>query len=111
MMLAVCVSRCYIATHFPHQVIFWSCCRYVNLLEGIKCLPYPQGWGSTVIFSYIHRLGSFLGVQNFDFFMGGGGGQKIEYFGGYDEIVYIIGESRKTGPFWGIISIHFRAFS
>ena len=26
-----------------------------------------QGGGGTLIFSYIHRLGSFLGVQNFEF--------------------------------------------
>ena len=51
-------------------------------------------WGysdiSLLIFSYIHRLGSFLGVQNFEshyffffFFLGGGGGvQKNEHFFG-----------------------------
>ena len=27
----------------------------------------PGGWGGTLIFSYIHRLGSFFGVQNFEF--------------------------------------------
>ena len=46
--------------------------------------------GGTLIFSYIRRLGSFLGVQNFEFhyFLGF---QKNEYFLGYEEFVDIFG--------------------
>ena len=48
------------------------------------------GGGGTLIFSYIRRLGSFFGVQKFEFqyfiffffFFGGGGGvRKIFFFG------------------------------
>ena len=56
--------------------------------------------GSTRIFSYIHRLGPFFGVPNFEFqyffffffFWGGGGGgvQKNDYFLGYEDFVDII---------------------
>ena len=36
------------------------------------------GGGGTLIFSYIHRLGSFFGVRNLFifFFFGGGGGSS-----------------------------------
>ena len=60
----------------------------------------PRAQRGTLIISYIHRLGSFLGVQNFElhlfiifffFFFGGGGGQKNEYFWGYEDFVDIFG--------------------
>ena len=37
--------------------------------------------GGTLIFSYIHRLGSFLGVQNFEF----------QYFWGVSDSEYFLG--------------------
>ena len=46
----------------------------------------PKGGGGTLIFSYISRLGSFFGAQNFEFqFLGGF--QKNEYFFGYEDFV------------------------
>ena len=44
------------------------------------------GGGFTLIFSYIRRLGSFLGVQNFEFryffyFFWGGGSEKQIFLG------------------------------
>ena len=51
-------------------------------------LLYPRG--GTLIFSYIRRLGSFLGVQNFEFqYFFGGGFQKNEYFLGGMKILWI----------------------
>ena len=49
------------------------------------------GGGGTLIFSYIRRLGPFLGfkILNFDIF---GGFQKNSYFWGYEDFVNI---------FWG----------
>ena len=40
------------------------------------------GGGGTLIFSYINRLRSFLGVKNFEshYFGGGGGFRKINIF-------------------------------
>ena len=38
--------------------------------------------GGTPIFSYIRRLGSFFGVQNFEFQYLGGGGVQNSFFGG-----------------------------
>ena len=53
------------------------------------------------IFSYIHRLGSFLGVQNFEFhFFGGGGGagfRKMNIFGLLRFCVYFLGVITKLG--------------
>ena len=49
---------------------------------------FPGG-GGTLIFSYIRRLGSFFGVQNFEFqyFWGF---QKNEYFLGHEDLVDIL---------------------
>ena len=49
------------------------------------------GGGGTLIFSYIHRLGSLFGfkIWNFNIF---GGFQKNKYFLGYEDFVDI---------FWG----------
>ena len=53
---------------------------------------YAQGGGGgTLIFSYKGTLGSFWGVQNFEF-QYFGGFQKYEYFLGYEDFVDI---------FWG----------
>ena len=60
--------------------------------------PGPRGvggvGGGTPIFSYIRRLGSFFGVQNFEFqyFAGGGGGGSEFFFlgGGCMKILWII---------------------
>ena len=50
--------------------------------------------GGTLIFSYIRRLASFFGGQNFEFqyfFFWGGGVQKNKYFWGSDNFVEILG--------------------
>ena len=63
--------------------------------------------GGTLIFSYIRRLGSFFGVQNFEckYFLGIF--RKKLYFGGYEDFVYIFGGSSQN---WTIFSGHFYAF-
>ena len=66
--------------------------------------------GSTLIFSYIHRLGHFLGFKFFEFqyFWGF---QENEYFGGI-KILWIFNEGhRKIRLYLGVISVHFRVFS
>ena len=60
------------------------------------------GGGDTLIFSYIRRLGSFLGVQNFEFqyfweF------PKKKYFLGYEDVDFFGGSSQN----WTIFSGHF----
>ena len=61
--------------------------KWLNHSVGLqtKC-PGGGGGGEVVlcslIFSYICRLGSFFGVQNFEF-------QKNEYFWGYEDFVDI----------------------
>ena len=54
----------------------------------------PGGMGGTLIFSYIRRLGSFLGVQNFEF----------QYFWGFSERFIFWGVLRFCGYFWGVIT-------
>ena len=46
---------------------------------GKQCRPHGVG-GGNLIFSYIRRLGSFLGVQHFDFQYYFFGFQKNKYF-------------------------------
>ena len=54
------------------------------------------GGGGTLIFSYIRRLGPFLGLKilNFNifllsFFLGGGGFRKMNIFWGYEEYIFL----------------------
>ena len=69
------------------------------------------GGGGTPIFSYIRRLGSFFGVQNFEFqyFFLGGGGVRILFFRGgvYEDFV-----DNFCGVItnWTIFSGYFNAF-
>ena len=56
---------------------------------GLKGLSTPGGGGDGIlIFSYKCRLGSFFGVQNFEF----------QYFWGFQKNIY----------FWGYEDMHFR---
>ena len=52
------------------------------------------GGGGTLIFSYIRRLGSFLGVQNF----------KFQYFLVFSEKIIFLGDSRFCEYFLGVIT-------
>ena len=47
-----------------------------------------------MIFSYIRRLWSFFGVQNFEF----------HYFGGFSEKEYFLGYEDFVDIFWGVIT-------
>ena len=79
----------------------FSCCHSlvdkVCNLYGSTC---PRGGGGggggggTPIFSYIRRLGSFLGVQNFEF----------QYFGGFSEKKNILGGMKLLWIFFGVIT-------
>ena len=65
--------------------------------------------GGIMLFSYIRRLVSFFGVQNFEFqyFWGF---SKNEYFLGYEDFVDIFWGHYKIGLYLGVISMHFRVF-
>ena len=62
--------------------------------------------GGTLIFSYIRRLGSFLGVQNLEiqYFWGF---QKNEYYLGYEDFIDILLGSSQN---WTIFRGYFYAF-
>ena len=62
--------------------------------------------GGTLIFSYIHRLGSLLGFKILNFIIFGGF-QKNEYFWGYEDFVDIFGGSSQN---WTKFRGHFYAF-
>ena len=52
-------------------------------MTPVRLEPGPRGLGGgTPIFSYIRRLGSFLGFEilNFNIFWGGGGGFQNSFF-------------------------------
>ena len=69
---------------------------------------HPRGWG-TLKFSYIRRLGSFLGfkILYFNIF---GGFQKNEYFWGYKDLVDIFLGHHTIGLYLSIISTHLGSF-
>ena len=67
-----------------------------------------KGRGGTLIFSYIHRLGSFLGfkILNLTIWEGGGGFRK-NIFWGYEVFVDIFGGSSQN---WTIFRGYFYVF-
>ena len=69
-----------------------------------------RGGGGTLIFSYIRRLGSFLGVQNFEF-QYFGGFRKINIFWGMKILWIFLGVHHKIGQYLGVFSMHFRVES
>ena len=78
-------------------------------MGGGRVLPQ----GSTLIFSYIRRLGSFFLVKNFEFQYFLGFSEKMIFWG--MKILWIFfflgGGHHKIGLYLGIISLHFRVFS
>ena len=74
------------------------------------CVCGGGGGGGTLIFSYMRRLGSFFGVQNFRFNIFGGF-RKNEYFWGYEAFKDIFWGHHKIGLYLGVLSMHYRVFS
>ena len=70
-----------------------------------------MGGGGTLIFSYIHRLGSFLGFKILNLTIGGGGGGQKKYFFGMKILWIFFGGHHKIGLYSGVISMYFMAFS
>ena len=83
---------------------------FTSVLAPESGHPTPRGVGGTLIFSYIRRLGSFLGLKILNFNISGGF-QKNEYVFGCDDFVDIVRGFQKSGLYLGVISIHFRVFS
>ena len=71
--------------------------------------------GGTLIFLYMRRLGSLLGVQNFEFNVFGGFQKNDFFFGGGGGVMKILwicfGGHHKIGLYLGDISMHFSVFS
>ena len=61
--------------------------------------------------AHIHRLGSFLGVQNFEFQYFLGFFRKNEFLGGMKILWIFFWGHHKIGLYLGVISMHFRVFS
>ena len=75
-------------------------------------MSQPRGrGGGTLIFSYIRRLGSLFGVQNFENFNIFWGFQKNKYFLGYEDFADVFSGHHKIGLYLGVISMHFRVDS
>ena len=73
----------------------WACANAQTLLAYTTYGSVGGGGGGTLIFSYIRRLGPFLGfkILNFNIF---GGFQKNKYFLGYEDFVNIFGGSSQN---------------
>ena len=69
------------------------------------------GGGGTLIFSYIRRLGPFLGVQNVEFQYFGGVFRKINIFLDMKILWIFLWGHHKIGLYLVVISMHFRVFS
>ena len=70
-------------------------------------LSWFESQGGTLIFSYIRRLGSFFGGQNFEFQYFLGFSEKLTFFG-YEHFVNIFWGHHKNGVYFGVISMHLR---
>ena len=70
------------------------------IFKNLRAVGSQGGGGGTLIFSYIRRLGSFLGFRNLNF-NSFWGFQKNEYFWGH----------HKIGLYLGVISMYFNVFS
>ena len=82
----------------------------INLFARISkapCYPGGGGGGGTLIFSYIHRLGTFFLVQNFEFQYFFWFFRKINTFLGYEDFVDIFWGSSQN---WTIFRGYFYAF-
>ena len=67
-------------------------CMYVCVCVCVRvCVPQ----GGTLIFSYIRRLGPFLGVQNFKFNIFAGFQKKMIIFGGMSILWIFLGGHHK----------------
>ena len=71
--------------------------------------PPPPPQGCTLIFSYIRRLGPFLGfkISNFDIL---GVFRKMNIFWDMEIFVNILGVITKTGLVLGVIYMHLGSF-
>ena len=69
----------------------------------------PRGGGGTLIFSYIRRLWSFLGLKilHFNIFFGF---QIVNTFWGMEILWIFFGGHHKIGLYLGFISMHFSVF-
>ena len=85
----------------PNQSPFIS--REFGSLEYMYMAP---SGGGTLIFSYIRRLGSFMGVQNFEFQYFFGVFRKMNYFRGKILWIFFLGSSQN----WTIFRGPFHAF-
>ena len=66
--------------------------------------------GRTRIFSHIHRLGPFFGVQNSEFQYFLGFSEKMNIFGGYEDFVNNFWGSSQNWASLRVISMRFRVF-
>ena len=64
-----------------------SCMRTLPPQSCIRIRGGGGGGGGTLILSYIHRLGSFFGVQNYEFHFFWGGGVR----GGFSKMIFFFG--------------------
>ena len=80
-------------------------------LGGGGGLPYSHTYIHMAWTIFLFKILKFKKFNTFFFFFFGGGGQKNEYCLRYEEIVNIFGGLVHYWTNWGVISIHFRAFS
>ena len=66
--------------------------------------------GGTLIFSYIRRLRSLLGVQNFKFQYFWEVSEKLIFLGYEDYVDIFGGSSQNWTNYFRVISMHFRGF-
>ena len=97
---------CHIGSQEGSVPVFLRPLLFIVILQ-VGCNLPQWGWG-TLIFSYIHRLGSFIWGSKFSVW----GFLKNECFLGYEDFVdiFFVGH-HKIGLYLGVISMHIRVFS
>ena len=86
----------------------------LNISDNNRCCENPGVGENTLIFLYIRRLGSFLGVQNFEFqyffFFFFLVFRKINIFWSMNIFWIFFGSLQKLDYILVVISMHFRFF-
>ena len=75
---------------------------------GFRVNCKTQEFRRKLIMTHVRRLGSFWGVQNFEFQYFLGISEKMNIFGGMKILWIFLGRHHKI---LGVISMHFRVFS
>ena len=107
----------YVRLDMNQHTKFWSVSNIlktpmINANADVSSLARAQGgWGGTLIFSYIRRLGPFFLFQNSEFQYFFWVFRKMNIFLGYEDFLDIFWGSSQNWASLRVISMQFRVFN